>query len=179
MIVFLTKKGLSDEKVLVLNASFYPLGVSSWKKGVLLVWKKKAEIIEYNGHFLREDIRLPCVIRLNRNIFLPYKEVALTRKNVIARDQNTCQYCGKKSSNLTVDHVIPKSRGGELVWENVVAACQSCNLKKGNRTPDEANMKLLRPPRKPKVPSNFLEVIRCAKNQYHEWLKYIPKKYFS
>lgn len=179
MIVFLTKKGLSDEKVLVLNSSFYPLGVSSWKRGFLLVWKKKAEVIEYNGHFLREDIRLPCVIRLDRNIFLPYKDVALTRRNIIARDQNTCQYCGKKSANITVDHVIPKSRGGDLSWENVVAACQACNLKKGNKTPEEANMILFRRPKRPKIPSNLLDIIRCAKSQYHEWIKYIPERYLS
>ncbi len=92
---------------------------------------------------------LPSIIRLSRYIRVPMKKIELSRKNIIRRDNYRCQYCGVSSSNLTVDHVIPKSRGGTDSWENLVAACIPCNNKKANRTPEEAGMKLLRKPRKP------------------------------
>ena len=82
-------------------------------------------------------------------IKIPFKEVELTRKNIIKRDANKCQYCGKKSIELTIDHIIPKSRGGSDSWENLITACVRCNNRKGNQTPDEAGIRLLSRPRKP------------------------------
>ncbi len=91
----------------------------------------------------------PSVIRLSAYIHLPYKNIELSRKNIIRRDGHRCQYCSKSSPPLTIDHVMPKSRGGSDTWENLVCACVRCNNRKGNRTPEEAGMPLLRRPRKP------------------------------
>jgi 5-methylcytosine-specific restriction endonuclease McrA len=113
----------------------------------------KAEMIEKkNGYAVRSpsiSLPLPSVIRLLKYYRVPYRMIELSRKNIIRRDNYRCQYCGKKTSTLTIDHVIPKSRGGTDTWDNLVAACVKCNNKKGNRTPSEANMPLLKKPRKP------------------------------
>jgi len=119
----------------------------------LLLFLTKAELVEE-----REDRYIcsvsnyypfPSVIRLSNYIKVPYKKIELSRKNVLRRDEYCCQYCGKKETDLTIDHIIPKSRGGVDSWENLVAACKKCNNKKGNRTPEEANMKLIKIPRRP------------------------------
>lgn len=91
----------------------------------------------------------PSVIRLNRFVQVPYKKVVLTRKNILKRDLYKCAYCGRGDLPLTVDHVIPKARGGEDIWENLVAACVVCNNKKGNKTPEEANLTMKVKPFKP------------------------------
>lgn len=92
---------------------------------------------------------VPSVIRLNRYIRIPYKKIDLSRKNIMRRDGYRCQYCGCKTKELTLDHIIPKSRGGADTWDNLTTACKKCNNKKGNRTPEEAGMKLLNPPSRP------------------------------
>ncbi|MCX7879805.1 MAG: HNH endonuclease [Ignavibacteria bacterium] len=113
----------------------------------------KAELVATkNGLKIRSVNRnfpIPSIIRILRYIKIPYKRIELSRKNILRRDGNRCQYCGTHSTNLTVDHVIPKSRGGTDSWDNLVAACISCNNKKGNRSPEEAGMKLIAKPRKP------------------------------
>lgn len=91
----------------------------------------------------------PSVIRLSRFIQIPYKKVILNRKNILKRDSYKCAYCGRSDLPLTVDHIIPRARGGEDTWENLVAACLTCNNRKGNRTPEEANLKLKVKPYKP------------------------------
>ncbi len=96
-----------------------------------------------------QKIPQPSVIKLSNYIKIPFKNIELSRKNILRRDDHRCQYCGKKSVELTIDHIIPKSRGGVDTWENLVTACVKCNNRKGNRTPDEANMQLLTKPRKP------------------------------
>lgn len=140
-------------KVLVLNQTFEPLHFCDAKRAVVLILSGKAENIEYDGRMVRSpsiSIRLPIVIRLIRFIKRPYKkEIPFSKKNVFKRDQYRCQYCGKNHANLTIDHIIPKSKGGRTSWENVVVACQKCNLIKGNRPLDVTNLRLLKRPRRP------------------------------
>jgi 5-methylcytosine-specific restriction endonuclease McrA len=160
-------------KVLVLNASYEPLNITSWKRAVILLIKGKAEQLEHNGRLIYEQLPLPSVIRLRNYIKVPYKDIPLTRRNVLERDRHTCQYCNYRGDDLTLDHVFPRSRGGGDTWENLVTACVKCNIKKGNRTPKEANMTLAKPPRKPYSSLHF-EIVKCTKgNQNHEWRKYV------
>lgn len=160
-------------KVLVLNASYEPLNITSWKRAVVLLLKDKAEQLEHNGQYIYSDIPLPSVIRLRNYVRVPYKEIPLTRRNIFERDRHTCQYCYYKGEQLTLDHVIPRSRGGGDTWENLVSACVRCNVRKGNRTPKEANMPLLSQPRKP-YSSLYFELIKHTKdNVNHEWRKYV------
>lgn len=113
----------------------------------------KAELVaKQNGKVIRSpsiSLPHPSVIRLLRYYRIPYRVIELSRKNILRRDNYQCQYCGKKTHALTIDHVIPKSRGGADSWDNLVAACVKCNNKKGNRTPEEARMPLIKKPRKP------------------------------
>ena len=138
--------------VLVLNASYEPINVCAARRALVLVLKGVAMTEEEDGHFLhsaRVAMRLPSVIRLLEYRRIPHQSRALSRKNILLRDRNTCQYCGTvlPSSELTLDHVIPRSRAGESAWENLVACCHPCNNRKGSRTPEEAGMRLARQPR--------------------------------
>ncbi|WP_013320423.1 HNH endonuclease [Gloeothece verrucosa] len=160
-------------KVLVLNASYEPLNITSWKRAVVLLLKGKAEQLEHNGRLLYSGLPLPTVIRLRHYVKVPYKEIPLTRRNILERDRHTCQYCSYKGEQLTLDHVIPRSRGGGETWENLVTACVRCNVKKGNRTPKEANMTLLSQPRKP-YSSLYFELIKHTRGESNqEWRKYV------
>ena len=161
-----------SKKVLVLNASYEPLNICNWKRAVILVFKGKAEQVEHNGKVIYANFNIPTVIRLRKYIKIPYKEIPLTRKNLMYRDHFSCQYCGVKTNDLTIDHVIPSSRGGTDNWENVVASCQKCNVKKGNKTPKEARMHLLRHPRIP-LGHLYFEVTRLAVSYFPNWQKYI------
>ncbi|MBE9222543.1 HNH endonuclease [Cyanobacterium stanieri LEGE 03274] len=160
-------------KVLVLNASYEPLNITSWKRAVILLIKGKAEQLEHHSTFLCHTFPLPSVIRLRYYVKVPYKEIPLTRKNILERDRHSCQYCNYRGEKLTLDHVIPRSRGGPDSWENLVTACVRCNIRKGNRTPKEAQMPLLVQPRKPYSSLHF-EIVKCTKdNLNHEWRKYV------
>jgi 5-methylcytosine-specific restriction endonuclease McrA len=138
--------------VLVLNTSYEPINVCAARRAIVLVLKGVAMAEEENGHFLhaaRLAFRVPSVIRLLEYRRIPHQTRALSRKNILLRDRNTCQYCAEvlASSELTLDHVIPRSRGGTSTWENLVACCHSCNRRKSNQLPAEAKMKLMREPR--------------------------------
>ncbi|MGD1901455.1 MAG: HNH endonuclease [Geitlerinemataceae cyanobacterium] len=160
-------------KVLVLNASYEPLNITNWQRAIVLVIKGKAEQIEHNGRFIYPEMPLPTVIRLRYYVRLPYKEIPLTRRNIFARDGHTCQYCGYTGEDLTLDHVMPRSRRGADTWENLVTACVRCNVKKGNRTPEEAEMPLSHKPRRPHS-SLFFEVRKYLRSGTHpEWQKYV------
>jgi 5-methylcytosine-specific restriction endonuclease McrA len=160
-------------KVLVLNASYEPLNITSWRRAVVLVIKGKAERVEHNGRLVYADFPLPTVIRLRHYVRVPYKDIPLTRRNLLQRDNHTCQYCSYSGDGLTLDHVVPRSRGGGDTWENMVTACVRCNVKKGNRTPREANMPLFSQPRKPHS-SLYFEVTRQIHSGVHqEWKKYV------
>ena len=143
-------------QVLVLNATYEPMNVVSVRRAVLLLVKQKAEIVEAAEAYLRSErmtLPIPLVIRLVYYVRIPHRfSLPLSRRTVLARDHYTCQYCGTQpgKANLTVDHVLPRSRGGETTWENVVTACGPCNRRKGNRTPEEANLNLQSQPNRPR-----------------------------
>ncbi len=146
-----------NANVLVLNQDYQPLSVCSIQRSMKLLFLEKAELLHDDPQrklrTIREEYQYPSVIRLRSYIRVPYKKVVLSRRNVMRRDDFTCQYCGKRS-DLTIDHVLPKSRGGGDVWENLTTACEKCNVKKGNRTPKEAKMKLASKPYRP-IPITF------------------------
>src|SRR5262245_15883161 len=132
--------------VLVLNASYEPINICAARRALVLVLKGVASAEEVTHHHVasaRKTLRLPSVIRLLEYRRIPHQARALSRKNILMRDRYTCQYCHKTmpSSELTLDHVIPRSRAGETTWENLVACCHPCNNKKGSRTPEEAGFK--------------------------------------
>ncbi len=136
----------------MLNQDYSPITTCSMERAFILVFLDKAELLT---HAEDEAIRtvdqsypMPAVIRLFRYINLPYRGVVLTRQNVFKRDKFACQYCGS-SKTLTLDHIIPRSKGGKTSWSNLVTACQPCNTRKGDRTPDQANLKLRSKPQKP------------------------------
>lgn len=143
-------------EVLVLNATYEPLNVVSIKRAIVLLLKEKAELIEAARAQLRSEnlsLPVPLVIRLVYFVKIPRRiSLPITRRGVLSRDQYTCQYCGATPprKDLTVDHVLPRSRGGKTTWENVATACKKCNGKKGCRTPHEANMQLRTKPVRPR-----------------------------
>ncbi len=141
-----------DGKVLVLNSNYEPLNVSTMRRAIRLLVLQKAEMVySYDGQVIRSSSRAfpkPSVIRLKYYIGIR-REIPLTKRNILKRDNYTCQYCGRRDLPLTIDHVIPKRMGGKDTWENLVCACVECNNKKGDRTPEQAGMKLLKKPRKP------------------------------
>lgn len=141
-----------DTSVLVLNQDYQPLSICSVQRSMKLLFMDKAELLHEHPdrkiHTVDDEYDYPSVIRLRRYIKIPYNRIVLSRRNIIKRDNNRCQYCGS-THNLTIDHIMPRSRGGKDTWENLVTACNDCNLKKGNRTPDEANMTLKRKPFRP------------------------------
>ena len=149
-------------RVLVLNASYEPINVCTVRRATVLVLKSRAEWLEKGEGALHSELLefdRPCVIRLVRYVRIP-RDVhrrKITRKAVLARDSYTCQYCGREASGLTVDHVIPRSRGGQSVWENIVASCAPCNRKKGNQMPREARMHPANRPRPP-GPTVFIRI---------------------
>jgi 5-methylcytosine-specific restriction endonuclease McrA len=138
-----------------LNASYEPLQIISVRRAVVLLLQEKAELIEAARQQLRASsfsLDTPLVIRLVRYIRIPHRlKLPCSRRGVLARDRDTCQYCGVQPGrvNLTIDHVVPRSQGGITVWDNVVTACRECNRKKGGRTPEQAHMVLRVKPRQP------------------------------
>ena len=142
------------EWTLLLNSTFEPLKVVNWKKAVTMVMLGKVEVLEEYGRIIRGvsfALRLPAVIRLNRLIKRRTPIVKFSRQNLYVRDRGKCQYCGTpfEQKDLTYDHVIPRSKGGQTEWTNVVTCCLACNFKKGGRTPEEAGMSLIRKPKAP------------------------------
>ncbi|MEN3045113.1 MAG: HNH endonuclease [Candidatus Hydrothermales bacterium] len=119
---------------------------------ILLILNKAESVVNRDGKKIRScylEINVPSVIRIKRYVNYRPKEVPINKRNIIKRDKSTCQYCGKKSNDMTIDHVIPKDKGGKDTWENLVTCCKDCNMKKANRTPKEAGMKLIKKPKKP------------------------------
>ena len=162
------------EPVLVLNANFEPINICNTRRAMGLILSGKAAMV-VNG---RGNIRAisqvfprPSVIRLEDMIRRPRPRVKLTRREVFRRDNYTCQYCGRKDYNLTVDHVLPRHMGGEHIWTNVVTACAGCNHRKGGRKPEEAHMHLNHPPKEP--PANAAYIFGRHLNDYGEWEPYI------
>ena len=162
-------------QVLVLNASYEPLNVTSVRRAHVLVFKGKAEVLEELDQPLRsasDTFQWPHVIRLVQYVRVPRAvQRKISRRALFARDGWRCVYCGTSSGRLTLDHVVPRSRGGDSVWENVVTSCAPCNLRKGNRLLEEVSMKLMRPPRPPQ-PVLFIRL--AAPKIPHGWRQYLP-----
>lgn len=143
---------MSKSKVLVLSNSYEPLSITCRRKAFLLVYLDKADVVEFKDelmHTINKSYNVPSIIRLKqRPKFNIFSRVELNRKNIFKRDNHQCQYCGS-NENLTIDHIIPKSKGGDSTWENLVTACTSCNNKKDNKLLNEVNMKLKSTPKRP------------------------------
>jgi len=163
------------KKVLVLNTSFVPINICSWKRAIILLFKEKADPMDESHVKINNKYKLPQVIKLRRYVPMPYTHIVLTRKNVYLRDNYICQYCGKSRASLTIDHIIPKSKGGSDDWENIVVCCMRCNNRKGDKTPEESGMKLISTPYKP--PSSlYLQVTRFggAPQSWYNYFFNIP-----
>ena len=168
---------LLGSPVLVLNASYEPIHVCAARRALILLFKGLAEAHENNPQQLRSATRamaLPSVIRLLDYRRIPRQTRALSRKNILMRDHYQCQYCGASggAGELTLDHVLPRSRGGPSSWENLVAACRRCNNRKGDRLPEEVNMLLKRRPR-PFTLHTSRSLMRQLGSQQAAWRKYL------
>jgi len=198
-----------DASVLVLNKLFMAIHIISVRRAFILLCKELAEVVSLEegqfttydfetwqevsayraAHFRQEDddwirttsreIQVPRVIRLMTYDKLPKQTVKFNRRNIFARDNNQCQYCGKKFSTteLSLDHVIPRSQGGQSTWDNIVCACLNCNVRKGGRTPRQANMTLIRLPVKPKR-SPMLNM-KLTHRKYQSWKSFLDAAYWS
>ncbi len=194
--------------VLVLNRSYMALRVVNVKRAFSLLFREIAEVVHVDqGRYVsydfsewcdlselarefepdahdwirtvRFDIAVPRIIRLAVYDRLPRQAVKFNRRNIYARDQNQCQYCGKKfsTSDLSLDHVVPRSQGGKASWNNIVCACLDCNIKKGGRTPAQAHLKLIRRPTKPR--RNPVLTIKLADGRYASWKAFLDNAYWS
>ncbi len=163
--------------VLVLNASYEPINICAARRALVLVLKGVATAEEQSHITVRsavQSILLPSVIRLVGYRRIPHQTRSLSRKNILIRDRFTCQYCQRTlgSTELTLDHVIPRSRSGETAWENLVACCHDCNNRKGSRTPEEAGMRLSRQPR-PFSLHTSRHLMRLVGKGDEQWKKYL------
>ena len=163
--------------VLVLNASYEPIHVCAARRALVLMFKGVAQAEEstaYNICSVRQAMPVPSVIRLLEYRRIPRQTRALSRKNIMIRDHYTCQYCENRHSpgDLTLDHVVPRSRGGASSWENLVAACRRCNNRKGDRLPEEAKMKLRKRP-KPFTLHTSRSLMRQLGSEQETWRKYL------
>jgi 5-methylcytosine-specific restriction endonuclease McrA len=198
-----------DASVLVLNKLFMAVHIIPVRRAFCLLCKDLAEVVnledgqfatydfatwrevsEYRArHFRQEDddwvrtvnseIQVPRVIRLLTYERLPKQTVKFNRRNIFARDNNQCQYCGRKfpTTELSLDHVMPRSQGGQSTWENIVCACVSCNVRKGGRTPKQAHMGLIRKPEKPRRSPLLNQKLTLSK--YSSWKTFLENAYWS
>ena len=168
---------LMHSPVLVLNATYEPIHVTAARRAIVLVLKGVARSEENNHavvHAASFAMAVPSVIRLLEYRRIPRQTRALSRKNILLRDRNTCQFCGQvfAAGELTLDHVTPRSRGGLTSWENLVACCHRCNNIKGDRTPEEAELKLVRRPRPYTLHTNR-QLMRLLGHAEEKWRKYL------
>jgi 5-methylcytosine-specific restriction endonuclease McrA len=167
---------VTTRRALVLNATFEPLGIVSSKRAVLLVLDTKAELVHVTDRVFRSErvsVPEPSVVRLVRYVQIPrHYRVAVNRRTVFARDGSRCQYCGSAAENL--DHVIPRSRGGQHTWENVVAACRRCNTRKEDHLPHEVGMVLRSNPVAPRHRVQLLALCGGASDDWHSYLGVAP-----
>ena len=170
------RRGGTSGRVLVLNASYEPINVCTVRRATVLLLKRRAEILEEGGWRLHAEsltIPRPVVIRLVTYVRIPRDAHSrkITRRAIFARDRWTCQYCGRERGKLTVDHVIPRSKGGSSAWDNIVTCCAPCNRRKGDRLPRQAEMHLRNHP-KPPGPTIFVHVAASAIPPI--WEQYLP-----
>mgnify|MGYP000234243994 CR=1 FL=1 len=163
-----------DEPVLVLNANYEPLNICSTRRAVGMMLTGKAEmLLDGRGEIktATSSFPRPSIVRLSVMVHRPHPRVKLTKREVFRRDKYTCQYCGERSAVLTIDHVLPRHRGGTHRWENLVTACPACNRRKGGRTPQEAGMPLRSHPCEPPPSAEYL--FGRASEYRAEWADYI------
>lgn len=144
--------------VLVLNTNYEPLNISSVRRAMGLVLHGKAELVMNGRGLVRtpsDSFPCPSIIRLGRMVQRPRPRVKLTKREVFRRDKHTCQYCGQRAHQLTIDHVVPRRHGGDYTWSNVVAACAPCNRRKGGQVPSKARMRLIRKPFEPRPTASY------------------------
>ena len=198
-----------DHSVLVLNKLFMAIHIISVRRAFCLLAKDLAEVVSHEDgqfttydfetwrevsefrlqNFRKEDddwvrtastaIQVPRIIRLLGFDRLPKQTVKFNRRNIFARDNNQCQYCGKRfpTAELSLDHVVPRSQGGQTTWENIVCACVACNVRKGGRTPREASMALIRKPEKPK--RSPLLSMKLTQKKYESWQSFLDSAYWN
>ena len=167
-----------DYAVLVLNQNYEPLNVCNARRAIVMVLGGKAEVLELNGHVISTattSYRAPSVIRLQGLIKRPRPRLKLSRREVFTRDRYTCQYCGTQTRDLTLDHVVPRWRGGVHTWENLVSACKGCNHRKGGKSPEEARMRLLSKPGEPRVSPYYVFLQKLQHSPHEEWRQYLPE----
>jgi 5-methylcytosine-specific restriction endonuclease McrA len=165
-----------EVSVLLRNSTAEPLNGCATRRAFRRLFGEKAEVLEYDHHEIRTPrmtYRAPSVIRLQYMIRRPRPRVRLSRREVFARDGHTCQYCGKQSHDLTLDHVVPRHRGGAHTWENLVTACKACNHHKGSKTLREANMRLHRTPVEPRADLYALFTPYLADPRNEAWRTYL------
>ena len=163
-------------RVLIVNQNYEPLNVCSWQRAVCMIFVGKAVAVERDSKMLRSptmEMPLPSVVRLNYHVKRPLPEVKISRGSIMARDGYACQYCARKSKHLTLDHVLPRERGGGLTWDNLGACCTDCNNKKGNRTPREAGLRLHAQPRRPRFIPFLSFATFTAAMKHPEWRDYL------
>ena len=159
-------------KVLLLNYSYEPIMAVSVKKALIMHILNKADIVEKSNNSIRSlylTIPIPYVIKLRKYLYLKPMPLALTRKNVFKRDDGICQYCGSNTSSMTIDHIIPRDKGGKDSWTNLVTACKKCNVYKGNYLLRERNMQLTKKPVQP----SYLFHLQKYKYKHPTWNQYI------
>jgi 5-methylcytosine-specific restriction endonuclease McrA len=184
-----------SSNVLVLNRCYQPINITSVRRAFSLLYQGIAKAIDHeyrtfdfeswadlsdqvhHGSFIHtvsRTIRIPRVIILQVFDKMPHQRIRFSRQNIYLRDNSTCQYCGQTKArvDLNLDHVVPKSQGGKSTWENIVCSCIKCNLKKGGRTPKEAHMKLLKPPRQPKW-NPFSGPVSRDPDAYEAWRPFL------
>lgn len=166
---------MESGKVLVLNQDYSPLTICSVYRAFLLVFLDKAELLESDPLNKLRTVNVaypkPSVIKVKNYVYVPHRGVVLTRYNVFKRDKHECQYCGRKRE-LTLDHLIPRSKGGKTTWKNLVTACKKCNAYKGDSTLEAVGMKLQRAPFKPSYLMFLRESFGTANK---EWVRYLKK----
>ncbi len=173
----LGRPSVMQAPVLVLNATFEPINVTAVRRALVLMLKGVAQAEEIHPnevHSATRAVQVPSVIRLLSYRHIPQQSRALSRKNILLRDRNTCQFCGNAfpASELTLDHVMPRSRGGHSSWDNLVACCYQCNNTKGDRTPEEAGLQLVRRPR-PFTLHTSRQLMRLIGHKDEKWRKYL------
>ena len=171
---------LNSFKSLVLNYSYEPLQFCSARRALIMIFGCRAEELDSSDYCVRTpttNFAIPTVIRVLKMVHRNHKNgISFSKKKILRRDNYTCQYCGASDHPLTVDHIMPKSRGGKTNWTNVVAACKSCNLRKGNRTPVEIDMQLKCKPMKPDYSFAPFIIPPSPDSHIEIWQKYIPQK---
>ena len=166
---------MANAAVLVLNQNYQPLNVCNARRAFVLVDRGKAEVLEHGEGGIRTPsltFPRPSVIRMIYLIRRPRPQMRLSRREVFQRDRHTCQYCGRQTRDMTLDHILPRHRGGRHEWENLASACKTCNHRKAGRTPQEAKMRLLREPFAPKVNSYYMVYRYLAGKD--DWRKFLP-----